>query len=109
MWEKRFGIKITNVALENIELSDDSAELVRTYSRNKMQVKAYGDYPSQTIAPVNQNEQFSMKGNSDIVPNRQTMSIEKQIEALNMLKELRDNGVLTDGEFNIKKKEIINL
>ena len=113
LWEKRFGIKITNVALENIELSDDSAELVRTYSRNKMQVKAYGDYPRQTLTPVNQNEQLtnnvSMNGNSDNVSNRQTMSIEKQIEALNMLKELRDNGVLTDGEFNIKKKEILNL
>lgn len=115
LWEKRFGFKITNVALENIELSDDSAELVRTYSISKMQVKGYGDYPHHTMNPAyqKQNEPSfnndSTVGNSDNVINRQTMSIEKQIEALNMLKELRDNGVLTDEEFNIKKKEILNL
>jgi membrane protease subunit (stomatin/prohibitin family) len=42
-WEERFGFKIIKVAIENIEFSDDSRELVKQFSANKMGLKAYED------------------------------------------------------------------
>jgi membrane protease subunit (stomatin/prohibitin family) len=42
-WEERFGFKIVKVAIENIEFSDDSRELVKQFSANKMGLKAYED------------------------------------------------------------------
>jgi hypothetical protein len=40
-WEERFGIKLTSIAIENIEFSDESRELVRQYSEKRMNVAAY--------------------------------------------------------------------
>ena len=40
-WDQRFGLKLVSVAIENIEFSDESRELVRRYSERKMSVAAY--------------------------------------------------------------------
>lgn len=40
-WESRFGLRLTAVAIENIDFSDASRELVRRYSEKKMDVSAY--------------------------------------------------------------------
>ncbi len=40
-WEERFGIKLASIAIENIEFSDESRELVRQYSERRMNVAAY--------------------------------------------------------------------
>ena len=40
-WRQRFGIELCGVAIENIEFSDDSRELVHNYSEKKMSVRAY--------------------------------------------------------------------
>ena len=37
------------------------------------------------------------------------MSFDQQIEAVKKLKELLDEGILTEDEFNTKKKEIMGL
>ncbi|SEF91230.1 Membrane protease subunit, stomatin/prohibitin family, contains C-terminal Zn-ribbon domain [Eubacterium ruminantium] len=42
-WEERFGFKIVKVAIENIEFTDDSRELVKQFSANKMGLRAYED------------------------------------------------------------------
>ena len=40
-WPERFGLKLISVAIENIEFSNDSRELIRNYSEKKMNVSAY--------------------------------------------------------------------
>ena len=42
-WEDRFGFKIISVAIENIELTEDSRNLIKQYSSNKMGLSAYED------------------------------------------------------------------
>lgn len=46
-WRERFGIELCGVAIENIEFSDDSRELVRGYSEKKMSVRAYEGVSAQ--------------------------------------------------------------
>lgn len=46
-WKERFGIELCGVAIENIEFSDDSRELVRGYSEKKMSVRAYEGVSAQ--------------------------------------------------------------
>ena len=46
-WRQRFGIELRGVAIENIEFSDDSRELVRSYSEKKMSVRAYEGVSAQ--------------------------------------------------------------
>lgn len=46
-WKERFGIELCGVAIENIEFSDDSRELVRSYSEKKMSVRAYEGVSAQ--------------------------------------------------------------
>lgn len=46
-WKERFGIELCGVAVENIEFSDDSRELVRSYSEKKMSVRAYEGVSAQ--------------------------------------------------------------
>lgn len=46
-WKERFGIELCGIAIENIEFSDDSRELVRSYSEKKMSVRAYEGVSAQ--------------------------------------------------------------
>lgn len=46
-WKERYGIELCGVAVENIEFSDDSRELVRNYSEKKMSVRAYEGVSTQ--------------------------------------------------------------
>lgn len=50
-WPERFGLKLVAVAIENIEFSEQSRELVRQFSEKKMGVRAYEDV-SQRAANV---------------------------------------------------------
>lgn len=40
-WDERFGLKLTDVALENIEFSADSRKLVQDYNSRRMSVAAF--------------------------------------------------------------------
>ena len=42
-WKERFGFEIIKVAIANIEFSPESKELVKQFSSNKMNLKAYDD------------------------------------------------------------------
>lgn len=130
-WESRFGIKLIQVCLENIEFSDDSRELVRGYSQRKMEMEAYenisqhasGISAQQKIASgirdnglgdsagmiFGVNYAQNLGNNLQLNQSDSIDSIQKQVDALNKLKELLDNGILTQDEFNAKKKEILNL
>lgn len=46
-WKERYGIELCGVAVENIEFSDDSRKLMRSYSEKKMSVRAYEGVSTQ--------------------------------------------------------------
>jgi membrane protease subunit (stomatin/prohibitin family) len=131
-WKDRFGFELVKVAVENIEFSPESRELVNQFSANKMNLRAYEDVSQrasniaaqQKIAQGIQDNGlgngggmlFGMNMAQNIGPQGQpvstpssSMSFDEQIETLKKLKELVDMGVLTQGEFDAKKKEILGL
>ena len=128
-WNERFGFSIVQVSIENIEFTDDSRELVKQYSSNKMNLKAYEDVSQkasniaaqQKIAQGIQENGFGEMGNMIMGMNLSqgvgsfgetkttVSSLDEQIENLKKLKELLDAGILTEEEFNAKKKEIMSL
>ena len=50
-WPTRFGLELVSVAIENIEFSEQSRELVRQFSEKRMGVRAYEDV-SQRAADI---------------------------------------------------------
>lgn len=42
-WKERFGFEIVQVGIANIEFSPESRELVKQFSSNRMNLKAYDD------------------------------------------------------------------
>ena len=129
-WNERFGFKIVKVSIENIEFSPASRELINTYNTNKMNLSAYESVSQrasniaaqQKVATGIQNNGFGDMGNMFLGMNmaqnvnsnaemkpKASMSFDEQIETLKKLKELVDMGVLSQEEFDAKKKEIMNL
>lgn len=130
-WCERFGFKIVKISIENIDLSPESRELINQFNSNKMNLKAYDDVSKrasdisaqQKIAEGIQNNGFgdgmggmifgmnmaqNLGTKAEDKSNR-SMSFDEQIETLKKLKDLVDMGVLTQEEFDIKKKEIMGL
>lgn len=128
-WPERYGLTLITVAVENIELTDQSRELIREYSSNKMNLEAYENISrkasdiaaQQKIAEGIKDNGLGDSGNlifgmglsSNLGQQAQQhtfeMSFDQQIEAVKKLKELLDEGILTEEEFNTKKKEIMGL
>lgn len=125
-WKERYGFEITNVAIESIELTDKSRELVNKFNESRMSTKVYeninsdvaGEAVRQKVAEgvkenglggggvilgMNMAETLNTKSNDN------KTSVEKQVEILKSLKELLDNGVITEEEFEMKKKEVIGI
>ncbi len=144
-WPERFGIELCGIAVENIEFSEDSRELVRAFSEKKMNVKAYegvsaeaGNMAAQQMIaegvrdkglgeggnmlfglgfagglnPQNAS-QVAAAGVAQTAPaassTTQAQSLDEQLETLKKLKELVDMGVLTQEEFDAKKKQMLGL
>jgi membrane protease subunit (stomatin/prohibitin family) len=127
-WESRFGFKIVKVAVENIELSEQSKELINQFASNKMNLRAYEDV-SQKASNISAQQKiaegvrdnglgegggmiFGMNIAQAIGNNAQpknSMSFDEQIETLKKLKELLDAGILTQEEFDNKKREIMGM
>lgn len=148
-WPARFGFNIVKIGIENIEFSDASRELVRKFSANKMDLKAYEDVSqhasnvaaqqkiahgveehgfgdagammfgatfAQGINPVTgaqshaavaeQSAAVRQPAPTATVP---SMSVGEQLDAVKKLKELLDAGILTQDEFDSKKKQILGL
>ena len=128
-WPERFGFQIKSVAIENIEFSPQSRELVQQYSSNRMNVAAYEGVSQQAsnkaaqqrIAQGIQDNGLGDGGgmlfgmnmaqglNSNGQPNTQALSLDEQIETVKKLKDLLDSGILSQEEFDAKKREIMGL
>lgn len=130
-WNDRFGFEIVQVSIENIEFSPESRELVSNYNANKMNLKAYEDVSQkasnisaqQKIATGVQNNGFgdmggmlfgmnmaqSVSPTGAVTAGQPSMTLDEQIETLKKLKSLVDMGVLTQDEFDKKKREIMGL
>lgn len=127
-WGERFGFEIVKVSIENIELTDDSRELVKQYSSRKMNIKAYDDVSQKTSNIAAQQKiaqgiqdnglgdagsmffgMITAQGLGTNAEPRKIMSLDEQIEMLKKLKDLMDAGILSEEEFIIKKKEIMEL
>lgn len=126
-WKERFGFKIVQISIESIEFSPESRELVNKYNSNKMDLKAYEDISQkasnisaqQKIATGVQNNGFGDMGgmlfgmnmaqnvtpNGEVKSNQPMMSCDEQIETLKKLKELVDIGILSQEEFDKKKRK----
>ena len=122
---------MVKVAIENIEFSADSRELVRKFSENRMNMQAYEESSQrasniaaqQKIAQGIQDNGlgdgggmlFGMNLAQGMTPRGEgatgasILPLDEQIEAVKQLKELLDEGVLSQEEFDAKKKEIMGL
>ena len=132
-WNERFGFEIVKVSIENIEFSPESRELVNKYNSQKMNLSAYEEISQkaaniaaqQKIAQGVENHGFgdvggmilganmagivNASGQVDTQKNKSSMSFDEQIETIKKLKDLLDIGILTQEEFDMKKKEIMGL
>ena len=136
-WERRFGLRLVSIAVENIEFSDESRELVRGYAERKMNVVAYEDV-SQHAADIaaqqaiaegvrenglgegggmlfgmnlasSLNTQAAASSASQAAASVGRPSLDEQIESVKKLKELLDVGILSSDEFEAKKREVLGL
>lgn len=131
-WSDRFGFEIISVAIENIKFTNDSRELVHNYASTKMDMRAYEDISENTSnirAQQKIAEGIKEKGlgntagmfmgmnigqsinpfNARSSSKKQELSLDEQTEKLKKLKDLVDAGILTQEEFEIKKKQIMKL
>lgn len=147
-WASRFGMELVAVAVENIEFSDESRELVRQFSEKKMSVAAYEDVSEhaanvaaqQMIAQgvrdnglgdaggmifgMNLADGLSPRNASQVSPQAASIptetaaakpeahaaaSLSDQIALVKQLKELLDAGILTEEEFEKKKRDVLGL
>lgn len=129
-WAHRFGIQIESVGIENIQYSDDSRELVKKFASKRMDVTSYegvsdraaniaaqqkiaqgiqenglGDGAGMVLGMNIANEMVGTPKPSA----KPEIDFSKQIELVSQLKSLLDSGVLTEDEFNRKKREIMGL
>lgn len=138
-WPERFGLKLVTIAIENIEFSDESRELIRTFSEKKMSVLAYegisqsaanvaaqqmiaegvrdnglgdgggmlfGMNLSNALNPQNASMQAGAAPNESAAPSDE---LERQVETVKKLKELLDAGILSQEEFDAKKRQVLGL
>lgn len=147
-WTDRFGIEVVQVGIESIEFSPASRELVKQYSANVMNLKAYDSVSAhasnvaaqqkiaqgvqdhglgdgagmlfgvglaQSISPITAARAVEAAPAASTTPPMtpdaapRALSLDEQIDAVKKLKELLDVGVLTQEEFDIKKREIMGL
>ncbi len=122
-WMSRFGFEIEQVAIENIEFSKKSKELVDKYNSKKMEFKPYEDLSQDTSNIILQHQiadgikDKKVGGVGAILAlglfkgktKKSNESIKSKSKDLKRLKELLDTGLIDKEEYNIKKKEILGL
>lgn len=127
-WRERFGFNVVSVAIENIEFMPESRELVKQYSSKKMNLKAYDDV-SQKASDIAAQQKIAQgiekhglgnvagmifgmnmgKGLSKNASPKKQLTFDEQVDALKKLKELLDADIITQEEFEAKKKDIMGL
>lgn len=127
-WSDRFGIQVISVGVENIEFSDDSRNIIKKYSSDRLSINAYNNISQNTaniaaqqkIAQGIQNNGLGdgagmvmgMNMMQDFGPNveaKSLMTLDEQIQAVTKFKKLLDEHIISEDEFNQKKKEIMGL
>ena len=88
-WKQHYGFSLTNLVIENIGYSDQTRKMMDSAYESRLQ---------------HQNMQRTIN-----VKQRAAMSFEEQVEAVMQLEKLRKMGILTESEFQKKKKEILGL
>lgn len=126
------------MGIESIEFSPESRELVRRYSSNKMSLSAFEGISQQASNVAAQQKiaqgvqehglgdgaglVFGMNFAQGLSPQAGPApqatpppapaagpSLDEQIEAVKKLKELLDVGILSQDEFDAKKKQVMGL
>ena len=87
-WKDRFGFALVRVGIEHIEATPESLKLIKQFSGIKMFT---GLFKKTSIVASQQK------------------NMDDQHKAVKKLKELLDAGILTQEEFDTKKKEILGL
>ncbi len=125
-WNMRFGLELVHAAVENVEITEESRELIKQYAAKKMELSAYDDVSKKAsdiaaqqkiaegihehglgnmggmIFGMNMAQGLNNAGSS-------SPSINQQLEVLQQLKGALDAGSLTQEEFDAKKKEVLGL
>jgi membrane protease subunit (stomatin/prohibitin family) len=131
-WSERFGFEVIAVGIESIEFSPESRELVKQYSSNRMNLRAF-EGVSQKSSSIGAQQKiaqgvqdhglgdgagliFGMGLVQGVNPQtaepmraQSSMSFDQQIETVKKLKDLLDAGVLSEKEFELKKGEVMGL
>lgn len=129
-WEDRFGIVIRKVSIENIEFTEESRELVSSYNKNRMNVAAYEGISANAANVAAQQkiaEGIKENGLGDgggmimgmnlagginpISGNMQNDTSQKvdAFEEIRKYKVLLEENIISEDEFNAKKKELLGL
>lgn len=137
-WITRYGLDVVQVGIESIEFSPESRELVKQYSANKMNLSAFEGISQQASNVAAQQKVaegvqdhglgegggmlFGMNlaqaispltaapvAQAVVPPQTAGLSLDQQIETVKKLKDLADAGVLSQDEFEAKKKEVMGL
>ena len=144
-WAARFGLALVAIAVENIEFSDQSRELVRQFSERRMNVAAYegisqqaanvaaqqliaqgvmenglgdgggilfGMNLAQNLNPLTAARAADAPAHATTPEAKSAQGasgLDAQIDALKKLKELLDAGILSQEEFDAKKRELLGL
>lgn len=124
-WVERFGFEVIQVSLENIDFSDYSKKLVKKFSKTKMKFRVFKDVSAKEANLATQESLvegatktglgsifgtiFGHKLMQEEKEETGDLSYEKQIETLKKFKHLLDEGIITQEEYDAKKKEIMGL
>lgn len=135
-WLERFGFELVGVSISNIELTEDSKELINEYSSTKLNLRAYedvsdaasnraaqqkisggveknglGDGGASMLFGMNYAHGLGSNAEQNISNDQphKEISFDEQVKMLNQLKSLLDSGILTQDEFDSKKKDILGL
>jgi membrane protease subunit (stomatin/prohibitin family) len=138
-WITRYGLDVVQVGIESIGLSPESRELVKQFSANRMNLSAYEGISQETSNVAAQQKiakgvqdhglgdgggmLFGMNLAQAISPSNAApvaqvatpiaqatgLSLDQQIELVKKLKDLADSGILSQDEFDAKKREVMGL
>ena len=125
-WEEKFGIRLMSISLLNISYSADSAAEVKKLNKTKMKYKTLESISDEAIEKdleLSMMESIKDDNTGKIGKTilgalllrktsknrKEKTSLKEQEKALKHYKKLLDDGMITQEEYDIKKKEVLGL